>query len=224
MFITHLVPGGVTGDVARAWRHARHQRSRRELAGRAARAVVIERASGQIVMVLVGLGSGLVIVASQRQLSVLLLLVGVLVIVIGGFVLRWVEREAATSRTVWGSLLNDSRLALFSRPAFALQMISSLVVVSTFMANFLIAAKAIGVQTEVGVLLPLVAPVLIAMLVPLTVAGWGTREAGAAAVWSYVSLSSAEGIAVSVTYGLIVFLSTLPGGVILGLNIWWQRR
>ena len=224
MFITQLIPGGVTGDVARAWRHARRQRDTPELVGRAARAVVIERASGQVVMVLVAIGSAFIIMASHGGSPTLLVLAAAAIAVTGGVVFRWVHHQTAEPASVWQALKSESRLALFSRRAFAWQMISSFVVVSTFLANYLIAAEAIGVETSVGRLLPLVAPVLITMLVPFTVAGWGAREAGAAAVWSFAGLSLEDGIAISVTYGVVVFLSTLPGGLILVLDLWARRR
>ena len=48
MFLNQVLPGGVLGDVTRAWRHARLEDT-----GRAVRAVVFERASGQLVMTVV---------------------------------------------------------------------------------------------------------------------------------------------------------------------------
>ncbi|NNM34814.1 MAG: UPF0104 family protein, partial [Gemmatimonadetes bacterium] len=50
---------------------------------------------------------------------------------------------------------------------------------------------------------------------PISVAGWGLREGAAALLWSAAGLTTAEGVAVSVAYGLIVLLSTLPGLAVL---------
>ncbi len=60
--------------------------------------------------------------------------------------------------------------------------------------------------------------VLLAMAIPLSVAGWGIREGAAALVWQAAGLDAAEGVAASVSYGLVVLLSTLPGALVL------QRR
>jgi hypothetical protein len=49
------------------------------------------------------------------------------------------------------------------------------------------------------------------MTLPITIAGWGIREASAAAIWGLANLTPADGVAVSVTYGIIVLLSALPG-------------
>ncbi len=60
-------------------------------------------------------------------------------------------------------------------------------------------------------MLPLAAPVLMTMLIPVSVAGWGVREGAAALLWSVVGLTPEEGAAISVTYGLIVLVAALPG-------------
>ena len=67
-------------------------------------------------------------------------------------------------------------------------------------------------------LLPLVAPVLVTMLLPVTVAGWGLREGAAAALWHAVGLTAADGVAISVAYGLLVLVSSLPGLLFLGFT------
>ncbi|WP_205598521.1 lysylphosphatidylglycerol synthase domain-containing protein, partial [Halomonas sp. NO4] len=51
LFLNQVLPGGVMGDAARAWRHAGASGRR----GGAWRAVVIERASGQLAMLLLTL-------------------------------------------------------------------------------------------------------------------------------------------------------------------------
>ena len=53
LFLNQVLPGGVVGDVSRAWRHARTAAP----TGSAVRAVVLERASGQVVMTGVAVAS-----------------------------------------------------------------------------------------------------------------------------------------------------------------------
>jgi hypothetical protein len=112
-----------------------------------------------------------------------------------------------------GRLLADAHRALIAGPAALVQLSTSLVVVATYFATWIAATRAVGIDTPTGTLLPLVAPTLVTMLVPITVAGWGLREAGAAALWAIVGLTAADGVAVSVSYGLLVLLGSLPGGV-----------
>jgi hypothetical protein len=53
------------------------------------------------------------------------------------------------------------------------------------------------------------------MLIPVTVAGWGLRESAAAALWGAVGLTAADGVIVSVAYGLLVLVGSLPGALFL---------
>ncbi|HRM70851.1 MAG TPA: lysylphosphatidylglycerol synthase domain-containing protein, partial [Thauera phenylacetica] len=73
----------------------------------------------------------------------------------------------------------------------------------------------IGLATPPAQAAPLVPWVLLAMAIPLSVAGWGVREAAAALVWQAAGLEAAEGVAASVSYGVVVLLSTLPGALAL---------
>ena len=80
------------------------------------------------------------------------------------------------------------------------------------------AARSIGIDAPTGLILLLVAPVLMAMLLPVTVAGWGFREGAAAALWSAAGIDPGEAVTASVTYGLFVLASSLPGAVLFLLN------
>ena len=57
--------------------------------------------------------------------------------------------------------------------------------------------------------------VLFSMVIPLTIGGWGVREATAGTVWALAGLPESEGVAASVTYGLLVLVSALPGLMVL---------
>ena len=213
MFLNQVIPGGVVGDVSRAWRHARAQSLLRSASGPAVRAVILERASGQVVMAMVAMLS---VVSLPLGLGVTWWW-GVLAIgaVVSGF-LFWVRDLNDTS--LMGRFWRDARLALFAGLAFPLQFASSVLVVATYLITYVIAARAIGVETPLLVLAPLVAPVLLTMLIPVTVAGWGLREGAAAVLWGGGGLAAVDGVAISVAYGLIVLLSTLPGGLVLALG------
>jgi len=52
---------------------------------------------------------------------------------------------------------------------------------------------------------------LLSMVIPLTVAGWGIRESAAAILWPLAGLPAEQGVALSVGYGALVFVSSLPG-------------
>ena len=78
------------------------------------------------------------------------------------------------------------------------------------------AVRAQGTRfVEPSILAPLIAPVLMSMLIPVSIAGWGVREATAAGLWIVVGLTAEDGVAISAAYGLLVLLSSLPGALFL---------
>jgi uncharacterized membrane protein YbhN (UPF0104 family) len=207
IMINQVLPGGVMGDVARAWRHARVT----ALTGPAVRAVILERASGQVVMVLVAAVSVLMLPAfgAVGRAGIVL---GTLAVGVGAIV---AFSRGTGADTVVGRLWSDARRACLARDVWALQLASALAVVGSYVAVFMVAARAVGVEAPLGAILPLVAPVLMTMLIPVTVAGWGLREGAAAALWGVAGLSPEEGAAASVAYGLLVLVSSAPGLVVL---------
>lgn len=223
-FLNQVLPGGVLGDVSRAWRHARDGSS----PGSAVRSVVLERASGQLVML--GWAGACV--------GILLFRIG-----IPDRVMEWLDSGLALGTLAGGILVTgamlhrtpweripgvreswpDIRRALFDPKALPIQSASSLLVVGSYVLVFVLACRAVGVDAPLGTLALLIPPVLLAMLVPISYAGWGIREGAAALVWAGSGLSAAEGTAASVLYGLLVLVSTLPGAVVLiGLTLGWE--
>ena len=53
------------------------------------------------------------------------------------------------------------------------------------------------------------------MAVPITISGWGVREGAAALLWPLAGLPAEQGVALSVGYGAMVFLASLPGALVL---------
>ena len=80
---------------------------------------------------------------------------------------------------------------------------------------FIIAARSVGVATPTLELVPLGLIVLQVSAIPVGVSGWGPREGGAALVFGAVGLGASTGIAVSVAYGVLATLATLPGALAL---------
>lgn len=210
-FINQVLPGGVAGDLGRAWRHARWQQ-----AGAAAwHAVLIERLSGQLAMILLAVLG----VAASPALRAAAIEHGVttsagsallLLVLLGGVVWGW-ARMGSRLRAFG----RDLKLALIQPDVLAVQLVLSLLLAASYVLVFVCCARAIGVARPLAELLPLLPPVLLAMALPLTMAGWGVREGAAAGVWLLAGLPPAEGLAVSLVYGVVVLLSSVPGGLLL---------
>lgn len=210
-FLNQVLPGGVAGDAARAWRHARELES-----GHAAwQAVVIERASGQFVLLLCALAALAASVPLQSALARAIdgragWIIGALLAGAVGVAVLMRRRGQLSGRIA--AVLGRSLLA---RDVWPVQLAASAGVVLSYITVYICCARMIGVTLPTAELWPLVPWVLFAMAIPLSVAGWGVREGAAALIWAAAGLDPAQGVAISVTYGLVVLLSSLPGALVL---------
>jgi uncharacterized membrane protein YbhN (UPF0104 family) len=217
-FLNQVLPGGVAGDLSRAWRQASQQTRLQAPAGSAVRAVILERASGQLAMLLVALLSVAILPVALPALS-RLVIIGIAIACAALVVAAVVRaRRLASARGLAGRVWRDTRAALLTGAALPIQLASSLLIVGSYVAMYLMAARAVGIDTSWLTLAPLVAPVLMTMLVPVTVAGWGLREGAAASLWGLAGLTPADGVAISVAYGVLVLVSSSPGALVLLLD------
>lgn len=212
-FLNQVLPGGVLGDVNRAWRHSLDSGER--LA--AVHGVAIERLSGQVVMMSVALTLGIWLAANQSGMFAAVADLGsaTVVVIAGATVLiAAVIRFGARGREYVHALRRDLRRALLSWPAFPVQALSSAFVVATYLGVFALLASGAGYWVSGPQLLTLMALcslLLLTMAVPLSVAGWGVREGAAALLWPLAGLPPEQGVALSVGYGVAVLVSSLPG-------------
>ncbi|MFO7992748.1 MAG: lysylphosphatidylglycerol synthase transmembrane domain-containing protein [Marinobacter sp.] len=216
-FLNQVLPGGVLGDVNRAWRHSLGSAARLG----AVHAVMIERLSGQMVMVSVALGLGAWLALQQGRIAGVVADMGggvAAVVVLIVVVLGLLARLWARGRGYVHALRRDIRRALLSWPAIVVQVSSSAVVVATYLCVFALLAVGAGYWSEPQqalALLALCSLLLLAMAVPVSVAGWGVREGAAALLWPLAGLPPEQGVALSVGYGLAVLISSLPGAVFM---------
>ena len=185
-----VLPGGVAGDVTRTVRIRDGGRWRD-----AALPVVVERGMGQIAMVLLLLLGGAL--ASRTIGAPIGISVGAGLLALALVALLEMALRRPTLRGHAASLRR--------------QFVLSLVVGAAYLATFACCAAAIGAPLGFGLTLTLVPPVLLGMVLPLTVGGWGLREGAAALLWPVAGLSAEAGIATGVLYGLACLLGALPG-------------
>lgn len=212
LLVNQLLPGGVLGDAGRAHRHARQSAS----TGRAWRAVIIERVSGQVALTLFTLMALLLSPLWHAALGwkAWLSIGGAVALSAGGMMvaLALARRRGPLKLPAWYlAVSQDIKRGLLSAGVWPIQLLSSLAIVTSYGVVMVCAARAIGVELPVLSLLALAPVVLLAMLVPFSVAGWGVREGAAAGIWMWVGLPAAQGVAVSLAYGVVVLLASLPG-------------
>ncbi|OAN79066.1 hypothetical protein A8B78_01570 [Jannaschia sp. EhC01] len=212
--VNQSLPGGVVGDASRAVR-ARAQ------AGLIAsgQAVVFERLAGQMgLLAVLAFGLVLALFVPTGMTWPLWLIVplalgaATLVIVVLGL---WMQASAPTGL---GRSIQSFRHAVLAREVLPQQMSLSLCTALCNIAAFGFCSIALGVAVPPLAAISLVPLILIAMVLPLSISGWGLREGAATVLFPLVGASMSEGLAVSVAFGL-VFLST----VVPGLLLTWMR-
>lgn len=222
-FLNQVLPGGVMGDAARAWRHARRPQNdaggKMPVGSAAWHAVLIERASGQLALLVVVLVTQAVspeLQAATTRLfapsasgsnSVVALAPVLLFVLLGVALWRGRAHLVRLSAAV--------RDALLAREVFLRQFLASLLIVASYVGVYLCCMRMIGIDTALATTAALVPWVLLAMAIPLSIAGWGVREGAAAVVWQTAGLDPAQGVAISISYGLVILLSSLPGALML---------
>ncbi|MFD4960602.1 lysylphosphatidylglycerol synthase domain-containing protein [Microbacterium sp. NPDC058389] len=212
-FLNAVLPGGVVGDVHRAYAHGRPY----EQVAAAARAVAAERVFGQVVqlaltiVVLVPLaavqsawGSPLAPVAWGAGA-----LAGLVAVTVG--IAAAVPRSRRLLQREYGMLR-----PLLARPiAVATIVLASIVVVAAHVSLFVVAAAATGVTADPRGLAAAALVVLAASALPINVGGWGPREAAAGAAFALAGLGGAVGVATSTAFGVLALLAVAPGALVL---------
>ncbi|MEM1386327.1 MAG: lysylphosphatidylglycerol synthase transmembrane domain-containing protein [Pseudomonadota bacterium] len=199
--VNGVLPGGVLGDVGRAVR----VRQEASLAG-AAQSVMAERLIGQIFMCLVlalGLTCALLVPGGLAWPTTPLVLGLAVLVAASGIAIVLSRRAHATGRFL------QRVLVLARRPEVSFNaLVSAMLLIFAFYA----ACRAINAVLPPSAWFTLIPLVLCAMLVPLSIGGWGWREGAAAALFPLVGAASSTGIAASMAYGALLMVAALPAG------------
>ena len=220
VFLNLTLPSGVAGDVHRGISHGREVHD----VGLALRAVVWERAAGQVVQAVLTIAVLLVLPSPMRSsmpfVAVAAVAAAVALLLVG-------RRPVGDARSRWTLVRNlvvtDIRNAVLRRNALPAVVVTSIVVIVGHAVTFLIAARTVGVTAPISRLLPLATLALLAMVLP-SVGGWGPREGLTAWAFSAAGLGADRGAAVAVTYGVLVLAASLPGAIVLFVGWLPDRR
>jgi uncharacterized membrane protein YbhN (UPF0104 family) len=220
VFLNSVLPAGVLGDVHRAVGYGRRIGD----VGRGVRVVALERVTGQLAIVVLGLA---VLVGARPTLltaaagwlrpgsfgAAELLAALVAVGALGIWLLR--APRATRFRTALRTGVADARGGVFSRGTWPALLGLSVVALGGYLALFVVAARAAGADAPLAELLPLLVLGLLAMVLPLNVGGWGPREGVTAVAFGAVGLGAPQGLATAVVYGVLSLVACLPGAAVL---------
>ena len=219
-FLNSALPGGVVGDVHRGVRHGLDAGD----LGRGLRAVVWERMAGQVVFVLFALVVLLVLDSPVRpavEWAVPAAVLAVCVaVVLGAFRPDGPSRYARILRAA----RSDIRNGLLDRRAWPVVAVTSVVTATGHAGVFLVAAWTTGADASPARLWPLAMLVLLAMVIPLSIGGWGPREGVAAWAFAAAGLGAHQGVATATAYGVMGLVATLPGALVLVADRFGRTR
>lgn len=219
-FANLSLPGGISGDAARVYRNRQAP-----VVSIAVHGVLLERLSGQLALLVTGLMGwilwpvlmhGEVPALGSTVLLSAAALLGIVALLVAA-IFRWAPARISKAVKQLGPAM---RAAWWSDRQWIVQGTLSLSVTATYMLVFLFSSYAVQAPLPVAALLTLVPLVLLSMMIPLSIGGWGIREAAAAVLWPFAALTAESGIATSIVYALVSMLGCLPGLILMfGLRL-----
>jgi uncharacterized membrane protein YbhN (UPF0104 family) len=216
-FFNQTLPSSIGGDAVRLWLVARGGAGWRA----ATYSVFVERAIGLVALAIIIVATlpwSYRLIEDPHGRSALLLID--LAALAGGFVflvagrLRW-----PWLKRWWGThhLYNCSVIAnrvILSRkhgPKLAILSLS-VHVLAVVMAWCVV--QSITAPVSFGQMFQLVPPVMLITMMPISIAGWGVREATMGLAFGYAGLAANEGVNVSLLFGAVYFIVGAFGGLV----------
>jgi len=222
LFLNSVLPGGVLGDVHRAVTHGRRAGD----VARGVRAVAWERLWGQVIQAVVT-AVVLLTLPSPVRPALPYVLAGVAGVAGCAALVVGVAARRGRSRLTRAALIvaADLRRGLLARRVWPQVTLASVLVVAGHTATFVIAARVAGCTAPLGELVALLMVVQTAVVIPLSVGGWGPREGAAAWAFAAAGLGAANGVTVATLYAVLMLAAVAPGaGLLLGDAIRRRRR
>jgi uncharacterized protein (TIRG00374 family) len=221
MFANNLLPSGYGGDAVRAWVVAG---TGKPLA-RSVTSVIVDRASALACLILlawVGVafkagdvpGDVVILLAVATGLALLAGLAGLLIVRrsgLGRFLPDGVREYTGEVATVLRAYERD-------RGLLARVVVLGVVYQATVLVAFWLIAEALGLDLDPVILAIVVPPVLLAAVLPISVAGFGVREGAFVVLLGEFGISSADATLLSVLSVASVALASLPGGLAIAFQ------
>jgi uncharacterized membrane protein YbhN (UPF0104 family) len=221
LFLNSVLIGGVLGDVHRAVTHGRR-------AGNVAcglRAVAWERLCGQIIQA-VATAVLLLTLPSPVRPALPYILAGVAVVTLcAALVVRGAARRGRSRLGRAGRAVSDDlRHGLLAADVWPQLLLASVLVVAGHTATFVIAARVAGSTAPLGELVALLMVVQVAVVIPLSIGGWGLREGAAAWAFGAAGLGAATGVTIATLYAVLMLAAVSPGAGLLLRDLVRRRR
>jgi uncharacterized protein (TIRG00374 family) len=212
-FFNQALPTSIGGDALRVLEAGRLGRGKRE----AFYGVFIDRIVGLLGLLILNLAA-----VSYRPMllqvrpEIHYIIVGIAVLGILGVIvlsllgkLHWLSRNRIT-RLLF-DLSNRVRAVYHSFGATSEQLALSVLIHLLSMLAIFLVGLSVGLDYGLMVYLVIVPPVILLTIIPISLAGWGVREGGMMALFTLVGAQRATVLSMSVLYGLLLIVASMPG-------------
>jgi uncharacterized membrane protein YbhN (UPF0104 family) len=216
-FFNQTLPSSIGGDAVRLWLVARAGAGWRA----ATYSIFVDRAIGLIALAIVIVAS---LPWSYRLISdpsgrAALLFVdfaalagGLGFLIFGRLQWPWLKRWWATHH-IHACAVIANRVILSRQRGPKIAVLSLLVHVLAVVIAWCV-VRSIAAPVQFGQVFLLVPPVMLITMLPISIAGWGVREATMGLAFGYAGLLANEGVNVSLLFGAVSFMVGAFGGMV----------
>jgi len=216
-FFNQTLPSSIGGDAVRLWLVARGGAGWRA----ATYSIFVDRAIGLIALAIIIVASlpwSYNLISDPHGRSALLfvdfaaLAGGVGFLVLGALPWPWLRRWWGTHH-LHACAVIANRVIFGRKHGPAIAVLSLLVHVLAIVIAWCV-AQSIAAPVVFGQIFQLVPPVMLITMLPISIAGWGVREASMGLAFGYAGLLPNEGVNISLLYGAVTFLVGAFGGLV----------
>ena len=216
-FFNQTLPSSIGGDAVRLWLVARGGAGWRA----ATYSIFVDRAIGLIALAIVIVASlpwSYNLIDDPHGRSALLLVDfaalagGVGFLVLGALPWPWLKRWWGTHHLHACAVIANR--VIFSREHGPVIAVLSILVHVLAVVIAWCVVQSIAAPVVFGQIFQLVPPVMLITMLPISIAGWGVREATMGLAFGYAGLLPNEGVNISLLYGAVTFLVGAFGGLV----------
>lgn len=214
-FFSCCLPGTVGGDVLRVWL----AKSNHIPLPLSIHSVVIDRLIALLALCLMVLTS-LPVLGDAAGFNAALVLPVVLTLgMFGLWLLFKIDRILAPVKHIrivhWllyfaGSL----RMILVKPRAMLVSIAFAIVAHSCYCLSAFILAHSMGIKMTLMQSIIYIPPVILAATLPISIGGWGVREAGVIGMLSLIEVPQVAALMLSIEMGLVTIMASMPGGFV----------
>jgi len=216
-FFNQTLPSSIGGDAVRLWLVARAGAGWRA----ATYSIFVDRAIGLIALAIIIVASlpwSYKLIGDPYGRSALLLVDLAALAGGAGFLLLgvlpwpWLKRWWATHH-IHACAVIANRVIFGKRTGPRIAVLSLLVHVLAVVIAWCV-VQSIAAPVAFGQIFLLIPPVMLITMLPISIAGWGVREATMGLAFGYAGLMTNEGINISLLYGAVSFIVGCFGGLV----------